>query len=183
MKFLDKPLSLQYLKSMTKPSFSEALKDYKALLVVGLGSGLVPAAPGTWGTAMGVLLALPVHYLLGPIPLLMLGLVLFAVGIPLCDYYVKKYEREEDPSEAVIDEIAAIWIVLAFAPLTIGHFLIAFLLFRIFDIFKPWPVSLADRHCKGGIGVMLDDLLAAGYAILCVTILFNIYDLVGQPVP
>lgn len=168
---------------MPKPTFSESLKDYKALLVVGLGSGLAQPAPGTWGTLAGLILALPVHYLLGPIPLLMLGLVLFAVGIPLCDYYTKKYQREEDPSEAVIDEIAAIWIVLAFAPLTLGHFLIAFLLFRIFDILKPWPVSLADRHCKGGIGVMLDDLLAAGYAILCESILFQIYDLVAQPQP
>lgn len=157
---------------MEKPSFTQLMKDPKALAVVWFGSGLSPVAPGTAGTLAGLLCAIPLHYVLGPIPLLIAGLILFAVGIFFCDEYIRKYDRAGDPQEAVIDEVAAMWIVLAFTPLNPWFYFLSFILFRIFDIVKPWPVSIADQHVKGGLGVMLDDLLAAGYAIFVGQILF-----------
>jgi phosphatidylglycerophosphatase A len=71
----------------------------------------------------------------------------------------------------VIDEVAAQWLVLLPAPLDPLAYAVAFVLFRIFDIWKPWPVRWADRHVKGGLGIMLDDLLAAVYAVVPVLVL------------
>jgi phosphatidylglycerophosphatase A len=78
----------------------------------------------------------------------------------------------EDPGAVVIDEVAGQWLVLAVAPLDVWYFAAAFVLFRVFDIAKPWPVSWADRRIKGGFGVMFDDILAGlyGAAVLLVVL-------------
>ena len=78
---------------------------------------------------------------------------------------VKRVSATEDPGAIVIDEVAGQWLVLVAAPLDPLAYALAFLLFRIFDIWKPWPVRWADRHVKGGLGIMLDDILAAIYAV------------------
>lgn len=84
---------------------------------------------------------------------------------------VAKASAIEDPGAIVIDEVAAQWLVLLPAPLDPLSYAVAFVLFRIFDIWKPWPVRSADRRIAGGFGIMLDDLLAAVYAIAVLSVL------------
>mgnify|MGYP002335823649 CR=1 FL=1 len=134
-------------------------------LAFGLGSGLAPKAPGTFGT----LAALPLYYLLAwfatPTQLYVIIGIAVAAGIWICG----KTGRDlgvADHSAIVWDEIAAFWIVLAAIPQTPLWAAAAFGLFRLFDIWKPFPINWFDAHLKNGFGVMLDDLLAAGYTLL-----------------
>jgi phosphatidylglycerophosphatase A len=135
-----------------------------AIVTVG-GVGLLPLAPGSWGA----LAALPFGWLLaafgGWIALLIGAVLASVVGWIAADRYVKATGRE-DPPEIVIDEVAAQWLALAVVPLTIGGFIAAYLVFRLFDTLKPWPASWADGELEGGAGVMLDDLIAGAYSIL-----------------
>lgn len=154
-----------------------ALKDPVILLATGFGAGLLRPAPGTWGTVA----ALPLIGLLLWMPLWLawpLLLLLCLVGIPLCSAAGERL-GVSDHGGIVYDEIAgwALTVLLlawlessldAFGPLTL---LASFLAFRFFDIVKPWPVSWADRAAGGGLGVMLDDLLAALYAAATVALL------------
>ncbi len=84
---------------------------------------------------------------------------------------VAKTSGVRDPGAVVIDEVAGQWLVLLAAPLDPLAWALAFLLFRIFDIWKPWPVRWVDQHVEGGFGIMLDDVLAAGYAVLALSAL------------
>jgi phosphatidylglycerophosphatase A len=92
---------------------------------------------------------------------------------------ITKVCTTEDPGAIVIDEVAGQWLVLVAAPLDPLAYALALLLFRIFDIWKPWPVRWAERHVKGGLGIMLDDLLAAVYAVLVLSILLPIGEVSG----
>ena len=127
------------------------------------GAGLVPKMPGTAGS----LVALPLAWLIvqtGGMPALVqaFGLAL-VIGIWSAGRHAKEI-GEDDPSSIVIDEVAGQWLTLTVVPLDITYYVLGFVLFRIFDIFKPWPVSWADQKIKGGWGIMLDDVLAAIYA-------------------
>lgn len=130
-------------------------------------AGLAPVAPGTWGTALAVLLA-PMWFM----PLSITGrlLVLVALFI-LGGIAASRAEillQRTDPSEVVIDELVGLWIVLLpFAEPSLGLLLAAFVLFRFFDIFKPWPVSASEAWLPAGFGVMLDDVLAGLLAMIC----------------
>ncbi len=130
------------------------------LIAFGFGVGLMPKAPGTWGT----MVAIPFYFLallLGGIPaVLACALVFFIVGI-WASAVTGRNLGVADYGGIVVDEIAAFVLVLAFTPPGILWLLVAFVLFRIFDIVKPWPISYFDRTLKGGFGVMFDDLLAA----------------------
>lgn len=141
-----------------------------ALIATWFGSGLLRPAPGTWGT----LAALPPAYVIarfgGPIALVIAIIVAFAIGVWASSVYAKR-SGNPDPSEVVIDEVAAMWLVLAAAPPHWMGWLMAFAAFRFFDVLKPWPVNLADRKLKGGFGIMFDDIIAAIYAILALQIL------------
>ena len=79
---------------------------------------------------------------------------------------MKRYNRSHDPKEVVIDEVAGVWLVMFFFPQTIIGYLAGFILFRIFDIWKPFPISWIDNKVGGGLGIMLDDILAAVFAII-----------------
>lgn len=140
------------------------LRDPSVLLATGFGVGLLPKAPGTWGSLLAVAMAWEIAGSFGNVGLALAGLGAFAVGVRVANDCVRKF-KIEDPKQVVIDEIAGQWLVLAVAP---GPDLIAygvgFILFRIFDILKPWPIGWADRKIKGGFGIMVDDILAAGYA-------------------
>lgn len=131
---------------------------------LGFGSGLAPKAPGTLGTLVG----LPLFWLISSYTLqtqLLIMTALFLIGIYFCD----KTGRDlgmADHGAIVWDEIVAIMLVLTITPPTVFFWFIAFLLFRLFDIWKPYPICYADAKLKNGFGVMLDDLLAAIYAIL-----------------
>lgn len=127
------------------------------------GIGLLPKAPGTWGS----LAALPGAWALlavGGAPALALGAALVSVlGIWAAGRYAAALGRE-DPGACIIDEVAGQWIALLPAGLDPVGFLVGFLAFRAFDIVKPWPVGWADRTLPGGFGIMADDLLAGCYA-------------------
>lgn len=132
-------------------------------IALGFGSGLSPKAPGTVGT----LVALPLYWLLADSALYWPWIALFlAVGVWACDVTGRALGAP-DHGGMVWDEIAAFLMVLPFAPATWWGWLLAFALFRLFDIWKPFPIGWFDARVPGGFGVMLDDVLAAGYAILC----------------
>ncbi len=141
------------------------------LLAFGLGTGLSPVAPGTVGTVLG----LPLFLLLYPLgmPLFILGTaVLFVLGCYVCGESARRL-GVHDHGGIVFDEIVAYQITMLpwMMPLLRAPeiplwvwLVLGFVLFRIFDIFKPPPANLADRHVHGGFGIMLDDLIAALYA-------------------
>ena len=135
-----------------------------ALVTVG-GVGLLPLAPGSWGS----LVAMPFGWLLmqaGGWMLLFAAAVAVAVaGWIASDRYVKATGRD-DPPEIVIDEVTAQWLALTVVPLTLPAYIVAYFVFRLFDTVKPWPASWADGELEGGAGVMLDDLFAGGYALI-----------------
>jgi phosphatidylglycerophosphatase A len=136
------------------------------------GIGYFGVAPGTVMSAVAVPLAILIAlYCGGGMAVLAASLIVLAVGIAACGEHVRATGRE-DPSECVIDELAGQWLACAFCLLPLGGvpppaaglslpaFAVAFLLFRLFDIWKPWPVGWADRNIGGGLGVMADDMLA-----------------------
>jgi phosphatidylglycerophosphatase A len=138
------------------------------------GLGRVRTAPGTVASLVAVVLAFLIAWIGGRFALLVAGLAANAIGAWACEIYVHDKE-DTDPPECVIDELAGQWIACAFVPLSpfsitplpLLGFLIAFVLFRVFDIWKPWPISQLER-LHGGIGIMADDLaagLAAGVII------------------
>lgn len=133
------------------------------LLATWFGAGLLPVTPGTWGS----LAALPFAWLIqsrwGDLGLILGAVLVFAVGWWV-SAIVGRASGVKDAGAIVIDEVAAQWLVLAAAPLDPFAYALAFLLFRVADILKPWPASWADRHVDGGLGVMLDDVFAAIYA-------------------
>lgn len=139
------------------------------LLALGFGAGLMPKAPGTWGT----LVAFPLFacaQLGGTAAVIAAATLFFVVGI-WASAVTGQALGVADHGSIVIDEIAAFLLVLAFTPESAMWWVIAFLLFRLFDIAKPWPINWADRSIKGGFGVMVDDLLAAGYVIAVMLLL------------
>ena len=134
------------------------------LLAFGFGAGLVPKAPGTVGT----LVAMPLFAALMYAPEIAhyaVLLALFLIGLPVCAR-ANHALGVDDHGSIVWDEIVAFMLVLEFTPLSWRWWLMAFLLFRLFDIWKPFPIRHVDRRVKGGFGAMLDDLLAALYAIV-----------------
>ncbi len=141
------------------------LRDPAVLLATWFGVGLLPRAPGTWGS----LAALPVAGLLymgwGALGVAFAGAVLFAAGWWASAAVVRR-GGGADPSFVVIDEVAGQLLVLSVVPLDPLYYAAAFAAFRVFDIFKPWPVGWADREIKGGFGIMFDDILAALYAAI-----------------
>ena len=140
-------------------------RDPVQLAATAFGAGLSPHAPGTFGT----LAAIPLYLLLSLLPLgpyLLATALVIAVGIPLCGAAARRMQVADHPA-IVWDEVAGYLLTMAAAPRGWEWVLAGFVLFRLFDIAKPWPVRLADRRVHGGLGIMLDDLLAAGYAWGC----------------
>ena len=137
-------------------------------LSLGFGSGLSPKMPGTLGTMVGVVL-----YLLTPEIdwRLYLGIIVlaFMVGIFLCDYTARTL-KVHDHSGIVWDEIVGYWLTMFMVPKSWIWILSGFVLFRFFDVLKPWPISIADKYVKGGFGIMLDDLIAAIFSLLIIQI-------------
>lgn len=127
-------------------------------LAIGLGSGAAPKAPGTFGTAAAVLLYIPLSQL-SSLWYLAVLLVAALVGVYLCG----KTSRDwgvHDHGAIVWDEFVGYWITMFMIPATWYWALAGFVLFRLFDIWKPWPVRYFDKHVHGGLGIMLDDVVA-----------------------
>ncbi len=138
-------------------------------LAFGCGSGAMPFAPGTFGT----LVAIPLYLFLEPLSLLaylLIVVVLTLVGIALC--HITAHDiGVHDHGGIVWDEIVGYLLTMAAAPSGWLWIVTGFVLFRLFDIIKPWPIRLADKQVSGGFGIMLDDVLAAGYAWLVLQLL------------
>ena len=153
------------------------------------GIGYFDVAPGTIMSAiavpLGILIAL---YGGGGMGLLGSSIIVLVIGILACADHVRETGRD-DPSECVIDELAGQWLACSFCLLAFGGlvpveprislpaFGLAFVLFRLFDIWKPWPVSWADQNLKGGLGVMTDDMIAglmAGAGVVLARLVFHI---------
>jgi phosphatidylglycerophosphatase A len=143
------------------------------LLATGFGAGYLPITPGSWASLGALPVAWAIVRIWGVSGLAAAVGLAFAVGW-WAAATVTKVSATEDPGAIVIDEVAGQWLVLVAAPLDPLAYALALLLFRIFDIWKPWPVRWADRHVKGGLGIMLDDLLAAVYAVLVLSVLLAI---------
>ena len=123
------------------------------------GIGYFPFASGTVASLAAMPLAALILLHGGGMVLAAASLVAFAVGVWACGDHVRATGRE-DPSECVIDEVAGQWLACAFASVSFPSLALAFFLFRLFDIWKPWPVGWADRELPGGLGVMADDMIA-----------------------
>ncbi|MEM7562155.1 MAG: phosphatidylglycerophosphatase A [Pseudomonadota bacterium] len=147
------------------------LKNPIHLLSLGFGSGLAPKAPGTCGT----LVAIPFYLLMGQMPLapyIALVVVGFIVGVFLCEQTSKALGVHDHPG-IVWDEFVGFWLTMIAVPMTWYWIILGFVLFRFFDIFKPWPVKIADQKLKGGFGIMIDDVLAGIYALVCMQLILH----------
>ncbi len=146
------------------------LSDPIQFLALGFGSGLLPKAPGTYGT----IAAIPLFLLMS---LLSVEIYIFAVlfmsliGIYICGQAADAAGVHDHPA-IVWDEIVGYLITMAFIPVTWQTIIVGFILFRIFDIFKPWPISWLDKHCHGGFGIMIDDVLAGLFALMIMLLIF-----------
>ena len=151
---------------MNKAIPASLLRHPIHLLSLGFGSGLSPYAPGT----MGTLVAIPLYLLIATQPLaIYLGIILlgFMLGIYFCHVTSKALGVHDHPG-IVWDEVIGFWITMIAVPVVNWQWIAAgFLLFRFFDIVKPWPVKLADERLPGGFGIMFDDVLAGIYALIC----------------
>ena len=132
-------------------------------LGLGFGSGLAAKAPGTFGTLVAIPLFMALMVTPEPVHFIVIAL-LFLAGIPICARTGRAL-GVPDHGGIVWDEIVAFMLVLEFTPFAWNWWLTAFVLFRLFDIWKPFPIRQFDVRLKGGFGVMFDDLLAAVYAI------------------
>jgi phosphatidylglycerophosphatase A len=143
------------------------LRDPVHLLAFGFGAGLAPRAPGTFGSLVGIVAA----WWLLELPLAARVAVVAAViaaGIFICGESARRLEVHDD-QRIVLDEIAGVLLTsLAVLEKTVFALALVFVLFRFFDILKPWPIRDVDHSLHGGLGIMLDDLIAALYAAICV---------------
>jgi phosphatidylglycerophosphatase A len=137
------------------------LKHPVRLVAIGFGSGLVPRVPGTAGT----LTAIPLVLLTATLPLwgyFMLITGLFVLGVWVC-HKTARYLGVHDHPVIVWDEVVGYMIAMTGAPITWPTIIVGFVLFRVFDVLKPWPIGWLDRHAEGGFGVMIDDVMAGLY--------------------
>ena len=143
------------------------MEKYLLFLAQGLGSGLAKKAPGTWGS----LAALVIGWIITP--KLITIIIAALLGIYICGL-AEKMLAEEDPSSVVFDEWVGMWIAIWAIPHHLGWFIAAFVLFRLFDITKPWLIDKVQRY-PNGLGVMLDDILAGIAARIVLVILLWIF--------
>ena len=145
-----------------------ALRTPTGLLAFGFGSGLVRHAPGTFGT----LAAVPLGWILKQLPPIGYGaglVALFLLGVYVCGAASRRLGRH-DPGGIVWDEMVGFWLTVALVPVTWAWWLAAFVLFRFFDIVKPWPIRQFEARLPGGLGIMFDDVIAAAYAMLVLAV-------------
>ena len=158
------------MSQSSTPSLSpKALLRHPAgWIASGFGSGFSPRAPGTVGSAVAMLpwlwlRTLPLHYYALAV------LLAFVIGVWASTWVVRR-SGVQDPQVVVWDEFVGVWIALIAAPAGWIWMLAGFALFRLFDIWKPWPVNWADEKIGGGLGVMLDDVFAGFYALIVMEI-------------
>jgi len=152
-----------------------SLSNLGVITATWFGAGYLPKAPGTWGSLAALPFAWALQTLGGNMALAIAIPVVFAIGLWGSSVFMKK-TKSHDPGAIVIDEVCGQWIVLLAALGASGPdpmlYVFGFLLFRVFDVLKPWPISLADKKISGAMGVMVDDVLAgiAGLAIMVLVV-------------
>jgi len=138
-------------------------------LAFGFGSGLAPFAPGTFGT----LIAIPLYLLMLNLSFsmyLLLVAIVCIIGVWICDKSSKML-GVHDHSGIVWDEFAGFFITMLAAPAGWIWIVAGFALFRLFDIWKPWPISWLDKKVEGGLGIMVDDIVSGIYALICLQLI------------
>ncbi len=153
------------------------------IIATWFGSGLLPIAPGTWGS----LAAIPFAYLISvytcPYALISGIVALFFIGV-WASNKIERSAQMKDPGFIVVDEVVGQWIALLPLPFLYSFLdpnsfylfsapivAVAFIAFRIFDIWKPWPINYADKNISGGYGIMFDDVIAGMYALIVTSVL------------
>ncbi|MGW8287878.1 MAG: phosphatidylglycerophosphatase A family protein [Desulfobulbales bacterium] len=139
------------------------------LIATGFYSGYLPKAPGTWGSLVGLLLVYLLNYFSLPV-YLTVTVFLFMIGT-FSAGEAEKILDNHDPGIVVIDEIVGMLIAMIAVPLSPLTMLLGFILFRVFDIVKPFPVNIFDQRFHGGLGIMLDDMMAGIYSLLSLQLL------------
>ena len=147
------------------PTLAFMFRHPAHLVALGFGAGLSPWAPGTLGTLVAIPIALLLRRYAGDIEYVSVLVLLFGIGV-WASQVTGRELGQPDHGGIVIDEVVAFLLVLFFTGVTVERIAIAFALFRFFDIVKPPPIRQLDARMKNGLGVMLDDLLAAGMALL-----------------
>lgn len=162
------PTSEKLNDTQTKParirvSVQQLLANPANFLGLGAGSGLAPVAPGTFGT----IAAIPLVMLMpNTMPIyIALVLVLFVAGVWICDTCANNLGVHDHPA-IVFDEWVGYMITMIFAPRSFLFLAIGFALFRFFDIVKPWPIGYVDKQVAGGMGIMIDDVIAGVFAAI-----------------
>lgn len=153
------------MRFLAEPALKVERRPFYAFLAGGfatLGVGYFPKAPGTWGSLLALLVwwAMDLHALQARLWALV---VAFAVGTLATAVYEKTYQRH-DPKEVVVDELVGQWLTLTFVSISLPSLVTGFVLFRFFDILKPFPIDWVDRKLPGAWGTMLDDVLAGVFA-------------------
>ncbi len=145
-------------------------RDPFLFVAFGFGSGLSPKAPGT----MGTIVAIPLFILLSKLDVSAYVLIVTAAALFGIWVWGKASERlgVHDHGGIVWDEMVGYWITMIGMPVSLSSILLGFVLFRFLDIFKPWPISYIDRHVQGGLGVMLDDIVAGVFAWIIMASVF-----------
>ena len=160
------------------PTLRFLLRHPAHFIALGFGSGLAPFAPGTFGTLVAIPIAFGLRAVTGDLGFALAVVALFAVGAWSATVTSRNLGAS-DPGAIVIDEVAAFLLVLFFTGLEPMRVAVAFLLFRLFDIVKLPPAREIDRHWHGGFGVMLDDVVAAGYALLAFALVVRVQGALG----
>lgn len=140
-----------------------SFKSPAVLLATWFGAGILPKAPGTWGSLAALPFAWILHSTIGGMGLAAAAVGLFFIGLWSSGVYAAT-AGDADPAPVVIDEVVGQWLTLAAIQPDLLLYGAGFVLFRIADIAKPWPVSWAERRLPGSLGIMADDVLAAAYA-------------------
>ena len=148
---------------MAEPQAQVRPTDPAALLATWFGTGFLPVVPGTCASMAALPCAALLVWLGGPTLLLAVGAALFVVGMWAADAYMAAV-KVHDPAAIVIDEVVGQWVTVALLPLDPLVYALGFVLFRVLDVVKPWPANFIDRAVTGGLGVMLDDVVAGAYA-------------------
>ncbi|MEX0584599.1 MAG: phosphatidylglycerophosphatase A [Natronospirillum sp.] len=150
--------------SSPRTAYATQHKSWIHWLAFGLGTGTSPKAPGTIGSAAALLFLPVLAQWAWPLQLLWVA-VTFVFGVWICDRTAKDLQVHDHPG-IVWDEFVGIWLVFIAVPLTPMNVMMGLVLFRLFDVLKPWPIGLLDRHVKGGFGIMIDDVLAGIFAFV-----------------
>ena len=148
-------------------------QDPRYFFAFGLGAGAIPVAPGTFGTLMAV----PFYLALAKLPLIgyiLFVLIFIALASWLSDHLSRKVGFHDHPGMC-IDEFAGFFVTMAFAPQGISWIILGFVLFRFFDIVKPWPIRLLDEKVHGGFGMILDDVVAGLFAMIIIQIISSFF--------